>query len=75
MNTPKFIKLTADNDGELLDITLNTSNIDSYVVPRKDGTENGTEPKCRLSISSYKDSGCDIIYVMETKEYLDKILT
>ncbi len=69
--TTRFIKLTAKNAGELVEITLNTSKIGSYAALREDGDE----PKCRLIVSSSEGSGCDIMYVMETKEYLDLILT
>ena len=71
MEKPKFIKLTADNEGELVEITLNTSNIDSYV----EDTNNGDITKCRISISSHKDAGCDFLWVVESKFYLDSILT
>ena len=72
MKTPKFIKLTANHEGELLKLTLNTSNIDSYFAHE---SRTKFDTKCRISISSHKDTGCDMIYVMETKEYLDNLLT
>ena len=75
MNKHYFIKLTADKNGELIKITLNTSNIYHYVTQIKDGTKNDNETKCCISVSSHTGMGSDFLYVMETKEYLDKILT
>ena len=71
MKTPKFIKLTAHNGTSLVAVTLNTRNIDSYSV-NTDSCNFGT--KCRISTSS-QEMGCDIFYVMETKDYLDNLLT
>lgn len=74
MEKPKFLKLTADNEGELVEITLNTSNIHSYVEDTNN-TNNGNETNCRISISPHKGAGCDFLWVVESKFYLDSILT
>ena len=75
MNKPNFIKVTVDRDGELTKITLNTRNIYHYVAQEEDDTVNGADTKCCIVVSSFKGVGSDFYYVMETKEYLDKILT
>ena len=75
MNKHYFIKVTADDNGELIKITLNTSNIYHYVAQEEDSIKNGTETKCCITVSSHKGVGSNFLYVMETKEYLDKILT
>ena len=75
MNKPNFIKVTVDRNGKLIKITLNTRNIYHYVAQEEDDTGNGAETKCCIVVSSYKGVGSDFLYVMETKEYLDNLLT
>ena len=75
MKTPKFIEITAETNGELIKVTLNINNIDGYVSHIKNGTENGIETQCCITVSPFRGVESYFLYVMETKEYLDKILT
>lgn len=71
--SPKFIKLRAEHEDKIVDITLNTNIIESYVSH----TVDGSDTKCLLNVSKWggDKNPYETMNVLESKEYLDDLLT